>query len=188
MKIGARVALGVGVGYLLGRTRKMRLALTLAAAGASGTLGKSPGGLLRGGASALASSPEVAKMTERVREELVTAVKAAAVSAASGRIDSLSNRIQTGGAKAEDKEGEDKGDAPSDTDSNADDKEPHTEDDDKPEASEHEEASSKSSPRQSKARRKPEEGSDESKERPRARARASRASSSDRSPVRRTRR
>jgi hypothetical protein len=36
MKSGTRVAIGVAAGYLLGRTRKMRLALMIAAAGVTG--------------------------------------------------------------------------------------------------------------------------------------------------------
>lgn len=36
MANGAKVAMAVGAGYLLGRTRKMRVALMLAAAGITG--------------------------------------------------------------------------------------------------------------------------------------------------------
>lgn len=97
MKGGARVAMGVGVGYLLGRTRKMRLALMVAAAGATGTLGGSPRELLQRGLKQLSSSPELGKITESVRGELLDAAKAAAVTAASSRIESLSDRIGSGG-------------------------------------------------------------------------------------------
>ncbi|WP_198680673.1 hypothetical protein, partial [Lentzea terrae] len=84
------MALGVGIGYLLGRSHKMRLALMVAAAGAAGKVG-SPEALLQRG---LSASPELAKMTETIRGELVGAVKAAALSATSSRIDSLSDRIR----------------------------------------------------------------------------------------------
>lgn len=94
------MALGVGIGYLLGRSHKMRLALMVAAAGAAGKFGGSPGALLQRG---LSASPELAKMTDTIRGELVGAVKSAALSATSNRIDSLSDRIRHP-HKAEDEE------------------------------------------------------------------------------------
>ena len=94
MNSGARVALGVGAGYLLGRTRKMRLALMLAAAGANGKVGGGPRKLLQEGVSRLGSSSEVRELTESVRGDLLTAAKAAAMTAASSRIDALSDRLQ----------------------------------------------------------------------------------------------
>ncbi|MFD2420931.1 hypothetical protein [Amycolatopsis pigmentata] len=93
MKTGGRIALGVGAGYLLGRTRKMRLALMIAAAGATGTVG-SPRQLVQRGLKQLASSQELGKLTEVARDELMNAAKAAAVTAASSRIDSLNERLQ----------------------------------------------------------------------------------------------
>jgi hypothetical protein len=94
MKDGLRIAAAVGVGYLMGRRRKMRLALTLAAAGASRRLGKTPGGLVKEGTKLLSTSPEVKALTETVRGRLVEAGKAAAVTAASSQIDALSDRLQ----------------------------------------------------------------------------------------------
>jgi hypothetical protein len=94
MKTGARIAVGVGVGYLLGRTRKGRLALTLAAAGATGRLSTDPAALARQGAKLLGSSAEAKELTGTLRDRLVEAGKAAAVSAASSQVDALSGRIQ----------------------------------------------------------------------------------------------
>lgn len=101
MKPGARIALGVGAGYLLGRTKKMRLALMIAAAGATGRSGTSPTKLLQHGLKQLGSSPELGKLTDVARDELLGAVKAAAVTAASSRIESLTERLQDGGRKRE---------------------------------------------------------------------------------------
>ncbi len=64
MKIGVRIAVGVGVGYLLGRTRKGRLALTLAAAGVTGRLSNDPAVLAKQGAKLLGSSHEAKELTE----------------------------------------------------------------------------------------------------------------------------
>lgn len=94
MKSGARVAIGIAAGYLLGRTRKMRLALMIAAAGATGARGGSPGALLKRGLGQLSSVPEVAKLTETAKNELLDAAKAAAVSAATKRVTALSGRMQ----------------------------------------------------------------------------------------------
>ena len=95
MKPGARIALGVGIGYVLGRTKKMRLALMLAGAGATGKLPAGPQDLLQRGSSALGSSPEITKITESVRGELVHAARAAAVTAVSNRFDTLNDRLQS---------------------------------------------------------------------------------------------
>jgi hypothetical protein len=75
------------------------MALMLAAAGATGRFPGGPRDLLERGTKMLAGSPEAAKISETVRKELFGAAKAAAVTAASQRIDSLSNRL-LGGADA----------------------------------------------------------------------------------------
>ncbi|MFI5611949.1 hypothetical protein [Amycolatopsis sp. NPDC051903] len=97
MKAGTRMALGVAAGYLLGRTKKGRLALMLAAAGATGKTGVSPAKLVQSGLKQLSSTAEVGQLTSLARDQLLTAAKSAAVTAASGRIESLSERLQDGG-------------------------------------------------------------------------------------------
>src|SRR5437763_1578769 len=94
MKVGARLALGVAIGYVLGRTHKMRLAVTLVAAGAAGKDDSNPAELLRQGTKLLENSPELKGLTEDMRGRLVEAGKAAAVTAAMSRIDSLTGRLQ----------------------------------------------------------------------------------------------
>ncbi|WIX75122.1 hypothetical protein QRX50_26615 [Amycolatopsis carbonis] len=98
MKAGTRMALGVAAGYLLGRTKKGRLALMIAAAGATGKAGVSPAKLVQSGLKQLGTSPEVGQLTSLARDELLSAAKSAVVTAASGRIESLSERLQDGGA------------------------------------------------------------------------------------------
>ncbi|MGI5220687.1 hypothetical protein [Nocardia sp. CA-290969] len=95
MKCGMRMAGAVGVGYVLGRTRKMKLALMLAGVGLSGRGG--PQAVLERTTSAVSSSPEFTKIAETVRGELLDAARAAAVTAASNRIDSLNTRLQRHG-------------------------------------------------------------------------------------------
>ncbi|GAA4607762.1 hypothetical protein GCM10023195_29810 [Actinoallomurus liliacearum] len=91
---GIVVGLAVGVGYLLGRTRKLKLVMTLAAARASGRFGKKPAELVKQGSELLGSSPELKTLTDIVRGRLIEAGKAAAVAAVSSQIDALSDRLQ----------------------------------------------------------------------------------------------
>ncbi|ABG92039.1 conserved hypothetical protein [Rhodococcus jostii RHA1] len=100
MKTKGQVALAVGAGYMLGRTHRMKMALMLAAAGATGRFPGGPRDLLERGTKMLASSPEFAKISDSVREELINAAKAAAVTAASQRINSLNNRLLSSGGEA----------------------------------------------------------------------------------------
>ncbi|MFC4999442.1 hypothetical protein ACFPIJ_16560 [Dactylosporangium cerinum] len=92
MNCRTQVALAAGIGYLLGRQRKLRWGLLLAAAAASGRLGR-PGGLLQHGVRALGSLPEIGKLGE-LGAPLVEATKDAARAAVTGRIDSVSGRLR----------------------------------------------------------------------------------------------
>ncbi|KAA9159298.1 hypothetical protein FPZ12_020545 [Amycolatopsis acidicola] len=195
MKAGARVALAVGAGYALGRTKKMRLALMIAAAGATGKANLSPGKLLQSGLSQLGSSPELSRITDLARDELMGAAKAAAVTAASSRIESLSDRLQEGGPLRTKKR-----DAEQDSDE-GEDAEEYAEEEQPAEAEpeeEEEEPPRRRKPARGGGRRRAaaesEEESEESEEpeepeeeSPPPRARRSR-SSSGRTPVRRARR
>lgn len=102
MKGGARIAIGVGIGYVLGRTRKMRLAMALAGAGLSRQSEAKE--LLQRGRSLLDSSSELTKVTDTVKGELAGAVRAAAVNAASNRVDALNARLQHRGEEPQEDE------------------------------------------------------------------------------------
>jgi hypothetical protein len=94
MKTGARVGLAITAGYVLGRLHKMKWALALAVLAGRKRLPGGSVGLLEQGAKVLASSPELAKLTEEMRGQLVEAGKAAAVAAVSGKINSLSDELR----------------------------------------------------------------------------------------------
>ncbi|WP_034286838.1 hypothetical protein [Amycolatopsis benzoatilytica] len=188
MKAGTRMALGVAAGYLLGRTKKMRLALMIAAAGATGKAGVSPSKLVRNGLSQLASSEEIGKLTSLAKDELLTAAKSAAVTAASGRIESLTERLQDGGnpaGEARNPAGEEKATEPAG---------------DEPDQETGEEAAEKPRRRRTPTRRSADDDDQDSQRRPRRRSASSRSSDEDdeeterrpaatrRSPVRRARR
>jgi hypothetical protein len=94
-----RAAVALGVGYVLGRRRKLRAATVLAAATAVG--GMSIGGLvMRRGAEMVVKSgvmdkvpPQVSDLADVVRGDLLTAGKAAVTSAVSGRLDSVTDSL-----------------------------------------------------------------------------------------------
>ncbi|MFE9693098.1 hypothetical protein [Micromonospora sp. NPDC005806] len=92
MKSGARIALAVGFGYVLGRRRKLRTALTLAAAVAAGRASQNPGGLLKYGTDLL-NAPQLGNLT-RLGGPLATAGKAAATAAAGSGIEALSGKVR----------------------------------------------------------------------------------------------
>lgn len=120
MKGGGRIAIGVGIGYVLGRTRKMRFALALAGAAMSRRSSGMPAELLERGTSLLKSSQELTQITDTVKGELVGAVRSAAVTAASNRIDALNARLQQ---RAEPEALEDRGES----------REPDSDEDERPE-------------------------------------------------------
>jgi outer membrane biosynthesis protein TonB len=85
----AAVLLG---GYVLGRTKRMKLALTVAGALAVRELRSNPD-LLKAGSSVL-SSPAVKKLTDEFSGRLVEAGKTAAVAAATKRVDGLVSNLE----------------------------------------------------------------------------------------------
>jgi hypothetical protein len=94
MANGGKVALAVGAGYLLGRTRKMRVALMLAAAGITGKFPGSPTQLVAHGLKSLGASADVSQLSQQLRGELLDAARAAALAAATHQVDSLNDRLQ----------------------------------------------------------------------------------------------
>jgi hypothetical protein len=100
MKGGAQTALALGVGYILGRRRKMRLATMLALGAATGGAAKLGPAALRQGTKYLgktdiagALGPQVTEIVNTVRGELLDAAKGAATAAVTSRVDSLSDNL-----------------------------------------------------------------------------------------------
>jgi hypothetical protein len=92
MKCAARIAFGVAGGYFLGRTKKMKLALTLAGMAAGRETG-GPGALLGQGKKILGASPELSRLTDEVRGRLLEAGKGAALAVAARQVESLTERV-----------------------------------------------------------------------------------------------
>jgi len=100
MKGGAQTALAIGIGYILGRRRKMRLATMLAVGAATGGVAKLGPAALRQGTKYLgktdiagALGPQVTEIVNTVRGELLDAAKGAAAAAVTSRVDSLSDNL-----------------------------------------------------------------------------------------------
>jgi hypothetical protein len=100
MKGGAQTAVAIGVGYILGRRRKMRLATMLALGAATGGAARLGPAAMRQGAKYLgktdiagALGPQVTEIVNTVRGELLDAAKGAAASAVTSRIDTLSDSL-----------------------------------------------------------------------------------------------
>ncbi|GGV05423.1 hypothetical protein GCM10010275_51240 [Streptomyces litmocidini] len=102
MTKNARIGAALVGGYLLGRTRKARLALGFGLFLAGRRLDLDPRRVGR----ALASSPLVGDLNDQVRKELVEATKSAAAEAlaqrAAGLADSLSRRTRALGGSGDD--------------------------------------------------------------------------------------
>ncbi len=100
MKGGIQTAVALGVGYILGRRRKMRLATMLALGAATGGAAKLGPAAMRQGAKYIgktdiagALGPQVTEIVNTVRGELLDAAKGAAAAAVTSRIDSLSDNL-----------------------------------------------------------------------------------------------
>lgn len=93
MKCGSRMALGVAGGYLLGRSRKGKLAVFLAILAAGGKLPADPNELLKR-VPLLGEGGPLEELTGDIRGRLIDAGKTAAMTAASNRIDSLSDKLE----------------------------------------------------------------------------------------------
>lgn len=101
MKGGMRAATAIGIGYLLGRRKKLRTATLLAAATAAGGSAVA-GPALRRGMKMLSNTealnkiaPQLGELAETVSGDLLGAGKAAAAAALSNRVDALTDSLHS---------------------------------------------------------------------------------------------
>ncbi|MEU4317813.1 hypothetical protein AB0F85_05370 [Nocardia fluminea] len=182
MEGGTRIAIGVGIGYVLGRTRKMRFALGLAGAAMARRSSGTPGELMKLGTSLVKSSPELSQLTDTVRGELLGAVRSAAVTAASSRIDALNDRLQQGPALVADE------DDAGETDSHDDDYDEPDRDDEEAAADQDEELEDEDDTAQPAPRARARRSSSTAARKTASRAADRRSGSADRKPPSSTRR
>jgi len=96
MTATTRVAAAVAAGYLLGRTKKLKLAITVGTVLAGGRLAGNvrPGSLIQ----SLSANPEVQRLQDQLRGQVLAAAKSAATNVASSRLEALNESLQSGGA------------------------------------------------------------------------------------------
>jgi hypothetical protein len=90
----AAVAAAVAGGYLLGRTRKAKLAFAVGSYLVGRGAGLSPGQVLSQGLGGLRQAPQVQELTDQVRGELLTAGRAAVTAAANRRLTGLADALR----------------------------------------------------------------------------------------------
>lgn len=138
MKCKAQAGLALVGGYLLGRTKKFKLALMVGGLAAGRGLSTNPSALLKQGGDVLRSNSELNKLVEQARGGLMDAGKAAMIAAASSRLDAVSGRLSdrasslgsavpSRGGKASDDDEDVEDESPAEVEDVADDEE--TEDD-----------------------------------------------------------
>lgn len=89
----AKVGVAVASGYLMGRSKKAKLAFALGTWMMGKRLSLDAGKLAREGLSALTSSPELTRLTDEVRDELLGAGRAAAISMLTQRVEKLADSL-----------------------------------------------------------------------------------------------
>lgn len=94
MNDGLKVTVAITGGYLLGRTRKAKLAIALGSWLLGKRLDLKPQALAREAFDQMGRSPEVAKLAGNVRGELLSAGRAAAMSAMSTRLDRAADSLR----------------------------------------------------------------------------------------------
>src|SRR4051794_13782192 len=101
MSAAAKIGLGVASGYLLGRTKKLKLAITIGSMLAGQRIATSPQGLLKQGSQLIDKNPELQKLQSQITGRLFDAMKDAAIATATSRLESVNSRLLEGGSRGE---------------------------------------------------------------------------------------
>src|SRR6476659_8044687 len=96
MSATTKIAVGVAAGYLLGRTKKLRLAITVGSMLAGQRIATNPVGMLKQASELIEKNPELARLQQRITGELFEAARTAALNSATDRVDALNDRIVNG--------------------------------------------------------------------------------------------
>ncbi|MFA3878164.1 hypothetical protein ABS735_31705 [Streptomyces sp. MMCC 100] len=88
------MAAAVAGGYLLGRTKKAKLAFAVGSYLVGRRVGLSPGQVLGQGLGSLQRAPQFQELTDQVRGELLTAGRAAVTAAANRRLTGLADTLR----------------------------------------------------------------------------------------------
>src|SRR5215217_2353580 len=99
MDAKSNVAAAVAAGYLLGRTKKLKLAITVGSVLAGQRISTNPQKLLKGASGLVQNNPALSALQTELRGRAFDAAKGAAVSVATSRIDKLTDTLRTRGEK-----------------------------------------------------------------------------------------
>src|SRR4051794_27844250 len=94
MNTTAKVAAAVASGYLLGRTKKLRRAITVGGLLAGKRIATDPRGIVHQLNGMIEQNPELSRLSGQVRGKLVQAGRDAAIAAASQRLNKVSESIR----------------------------------------------------------------------------------------------
>ena len=95
MSSTSKIVLGVASGYLLGRTKKFKLAITVGSMLAGQRISTNPQALLAQGSKLLEGNPELQKLQDDIRGRLLESAKAAALATATSRLEAVTQSLQS---------------------------------------------------------------------------------------------
>src|SRR3954454_11574006 len=95
MSLPTKIAVGVAGGYLLGRTKKLRLAIALGGMLAGKRLASPPEDLLSQGTQLIQENPQLKELQSQITGRLVEVAREAALTAAATRVEALTKSLQS---------------------------------------------------------------------------------------------
>jgi hypothetical protein len=96
MSATTKIAVGVAAGYLLGRTKKMKLAITVGSMLAGQRIATNPTALMAQGNKLIDGNPELRRLKRQVTGRLMEAARDAAISTATSRVENMTRSLQAG--------------------------------------------------------------------------------------------
>ena len=93
MSTATRVGTAMAAGYVLGRTKKLKLAISVGSMLVGQRIATNPRARLKQGQQLVDSNPELAKIEEQLRGKFMEAARAAALATVSSRMDQLSDSL-----------------------------------------------------------------------------------------------
>src|SRR4051794_14122444 len=94
MSAAGRIGLGVAAGYLLGRTKKMRLAITVGSMLAGQRVATDRAGIIRQLGGGVDNNPELSKLREQITGRMLEAAKSAAIATATSRLEGVTDSLR----------------------------------------------------------------------------------------------
>src|SRR6476659_4165276 len=126
MSATSKIALGVAGGYLLGRTKKLRLAITLGSMLAGQKIATDRAGMVKQIGGLIEGNPELSKIRDQIMGQLMQSARAAAMTTATSRLQQLTTQLEGGSSRSDDDEDDEYDEQ--DEDSYADDEDQYDED------------------------------------------------------------